>query len=144
MRYLLSLSVILLFSCSSMKKQSQSDSGAKNALGGTAWTLTWIPDFELQQTRKAPFISFSDSTDRISGNAGCNGFGGHYSVKGNVIKLEKVISTKMACIPGMETENKVMNALSNVDHFTVEGDKLTFLKGEKVLAEYTRRKKEQK
>jgi heat shock protein HslJ len=144
MRHLLSLSIILLVSCSSMKKQPKSDTGAANKLGGTTWTLSGIPGFELEQTRKIPSISFVDTTDRVYGNTGCNNFGGYYFVKGNTLKLEKVISTKMACLPGMETETKVMTALVTADHFTLEGDKLTLLKGDKVLAEYTRGKKEQK
>jgi hypothetical protein len=38
----------------------------------------------------------------------------------------------------------VMNVLTSVDHYTVSGDKLTLMKGEKVLAEFARDKKEQK
>ena len=44
----------------------------------------------------------------------------------------------------MQTENKVMNVLSSVEHYTVSGDKLTLMQGEKVLAEFSRDKKEQK
>lgn len=145
MRYLLSLSVLVLFSCSSMKKQAKkSGSDATNALAGTEWTITNIPGFTVEQTRKPVTITFADTTDRVFGNAGCNGFGGHYTVSGNTLKMSKIISTKMACIPGMETENRVMMVLSNADHFKVSGDKLTLLQGAKVLAEYSRGKKEEK
>jgi heat shock protein HslJ len=144
MRYLLSLSVIVLFSCSAMKKQSKSESGSSNPLKGTAWTLSRIPDFEPEATRKPISITFADTTNRVHGNAGCNGYGANYTVKGSTIKLERILSTKMACMPGMQTENKVMNVLTNTDHYTVSGDKLTLMQGEKVLAEFTRDKKEQK
>ncbi len=145
MRYLLSLSVLVLFSCSSMKKQAKkSGTDANNALAGTEWTISNIPGFTVEQTRKPVTITFADTTNRVFGNAGCNGFGGQYIVKGNTLKMEKVISTKMACIPGMETENRVMMVLSNTDHFTISGDKLTLMQGTKVLAEYSRGKKEEK
>jgi heat shock protein HslJ len=144
MRYLLSLSIILLISCSSMKKKGKSSAGGSNPLKGTAWTLSRIPDFEPEATRKPVSITFADTTNRAFGNAGCNGYGANYTVKGNTIKLEKILSTKMACMPGMQTENKVMNVLTSVDHYTVSGDKLTLMKGEKVLAEFARDKKEQK
>lgn len=144
MRYLLSLSVLVLFSCSSMKKQSKSGADTGNSLSGTNWTISSIPDFTLQQTRKPVTLSFADTTGRMGGNAGCNNFGGQYEVKGNTLKLEKIISTKMACLPGMETESKVMNVLHSTDHFSISGDKLTLMQGQKVLAEYTRSKKEQK
>lgn len=144
MRYLLSLSILVLVSCSSMKKQSKGDTGNNNTLAGTNWTLSRIPDFTFENTRKPVTLSFADTTNRIVGNAGCNNFGGTYTVKGNTIKMEKILSTKMACLPGVETENKVMAAMVNADHFSIEGDKLTLKKGEKVLAEYSRSKKEQK
>jgi len=124
-----------------MKKQSKS-TGESNPLKGTAWTISSIPGFDIQQTNKPVTLSFADTTDRIGGNAGCNGFGGHYTIKGSTLKMEKIISTKKACIPGMETESKVMIALTTTDHFTISGDKLTLKKGDQVLAEYTRSKKE--
>jgi heat shock protein HslJ len=144
MRYLISLSIIVLFSCSAMKKQGKSKPGNSNALKGTGWVLSRIPDFELEKTRKEPSIYFNDSTSKVSGYTGCNGYGASYTLKGNTIKIGDVLSTKMACMPGMKTENKVMNVLSSVDNYSISGDKLTLKQGEKVLAEFTRDKKEQK
>ena len=143
MRYLVSLSIILLFSCTAMKKQSRSGSSGDHPLKGTAWTLSRIPDFEPEATRKPVSIAF-DAGTRVSGNTGCNGYGADYTVKGNTIKLEKILSTKMACMPGMKTESKIMTVLTSADHYTVSGDKLTLMQGEKVLAEFSRDKKEQK
>lgn len=143
MRYLLSLSIILLISCSSMKKQSKPKAGS-NPLKGTGWTLSRIPDFELEKTRKEPSIYFNDSTSKVSGYTGCNGYGANYTLKGNTIKIGEILSTKMACMPGMKTENKIITVLSSTDHYTISGDKLTLMKGEKVLAEFARDKKEQK
>ncbi len=144
MRYLLSLSVLLLFSCSSMKKQTKAGSATGDVLAGTAWTISSIPGFDLEQTRKPVTISFETATGRVFGNAGCNSFGGHYTLKGSALKMEKVISTKMACMPGMQTENKVMLILNNTDHFSISGDKLQLMQGDKVLAEYSRGKKDEK
>lgn len=144
MRYLITLSIILLVSCTSMKKQAKPAAGGANPLKGTAWTLSRIPDFELENTRKPVSIVFADTTNRVHGNAGCNGYGANYTLKGSTIKLDRILSTKMACMPGMQTENKVMNILSSVDHYAVSGDKLTLMQGEKVLAEFNRDKKEQK
>lgn len=144
MRYLLSISVLILCSCSSMKKQNRTNGINENPLSGTSWTISKITDFEPEETRKPVSLSFADTTDRVGGNAGCNHYGGHYSVKGNVLKLEKIISTKMACMPGMKTENKVLNILMTTDHYSILGDKLTLMQGDKVLAEFDRSKKEQK
>jgi heat shock protein HslJ len=144
MRYLLSLSAIVLFSCTSMKKQTKSDTGTGNPLAGTNWTMSSIPGFDLEHTPRPVTLGFADTTDRMGGNAGCNSFGGHYMVKGSTLKMEKIISTKMACMPGMQTESRVMNVMMTADHYNISGDKLTLKQGEKVLAEYVRSKKEQK
>lgn len=146
MRYLLSciaLSLLVWCSCSSMKKQSQS--GAKNSdpLAGTSWTLSAIPGFEAEKTPKPVTISFQDSL-RFSGNGGCNGYGGAYTLEGSSLKLGRVLSTKMACMPGMKTENKLFELYTQVDHYRVSGDKLNLMQGEKVLAEFGRSKKDQK
>jgi len=148
MRYLLSciaLSLLVWCSCSSMKKQSQS-SGAKNSdpLAGTSWTLSTIQGFELEATRKPVTLIFEDSAGRFGGNGGCNGYGGAYTLEGSSLKLGQVLSTKMACMPGMKTENKLFELYTLVDHYRVSGDKLSLMQGEKVLAEFGRSKKDQK
>ena len=51
--------------------------------------------------------------DRISGNAGCNSFGGGYSVAGSVMTVTQVISTKMACMgAGMDQEDAFFKILA--------------------------------
>jgi heat shock protein HslJ len=142
MRYILALSAILLFSCSPMKKQASAGSGTKKSLTGVVWEISKIPGFKLEQTRKKVTIFFHDTTGRIEGYAGCNGYGGNYILKGNSLKLEKIVSTKMACMPGMDTENKYMSALYETDNYVVTDNTLVFKKGETVLAEFIKGKKE--
>lgn len=143
MRYLISLSVIVLASCASMKKQAKAGQAA-DPLAGTSWTISSIPGFTLEQTRKEVTLSFEATGNRIGGNAGCNGYGGAYTVSGNSLKLEKILSTKMGCMPGMETENKVMQAFMNTDGYTISGDKLSLTQGGKVVAAFSRMAKEKK
>lgn len=145
MRYLLScmsLSLLVLFSCASMKKQSKTEKDSP--LAGTAWTIGKIDGFELEQTRKPVTLIFEDSLSRFGGNAGCNRYGGSYAATGTELKLEKIIATKMACMPGMKTESKLMEVLHSTDHYRVTGDQLILMQGDKVLAEFSRSKKEQK
>jgi len=146
MRYFLSLSAaLLLLACSSTKKQTAT-AGTGNAftLSGTSWTLHSLPGFQMEETRKPVTLDFSDTSDRISGFAGCNGYGGVYKVEGKTIKMEKIIATQMACSPGMQTENKVMDALMNADSYHVTAENLTLMKGGKVVATFSKSKKEEK
>lgn len=138
----MSLSLLVLFSCSSMKKQTKMAKGSP--LAGTSWTISRISDFELEQTRRPVTLAFDDSLSRFGGNAGCNGYGGDYTLAGSSLKMGKIISTKMACIPGMKTEAKVMSVLQSTDRYRISGDRLVLMQGDKVLAEFSRGKKEQK
>ncbi|WP_118974506.1 META domain-containing protein [Taibaiella koreensis] len=147
MRYLLSclaLTLLVWCSCSSMKKQAKAGAGGGNSLAGTGWTLSSIPDFTPEKTRRPVTIIFEDSLSRFGGYAGCNSYGGSYTVEGTGLKLGQVVATKMACMPGLDTENKLYKIFDEVDHFRISGNKLTLMQGEKVLAEFTGGKKEQK
>lgn len=146
MRYLLSclaLSLLVWCSCASMKKQSKAGANNADPLAGTTWTLSTIPGFEAEKTPKPVTILFQDSL-RFGGNGGCNSYGGGYTLEGSSLKLGSVMSTKMACMPGMKTENKLFELFPQVDHYRISGDKLSLMQGEKVLAEFGRSKKDQK
>jgi heat shock protein HslJ len=139
MRYLLILSSLLMLSCAGMKSQQ---SGAGQVLAGSNWTLNSIPDFPAESTSRPVTLSFSDSTDRFGGNTGCNGFGGNYEVKGNRLTLSKIISTQMACNPGMQTESRLMKALTEADGYEIRNDKLILRKGDQLLITFDRNKKD--
>jgi heat shock protein HslJ len=63
---------------------------------------------------------------QLSGNVGCNGFGGEYTVEGNVINFGPIISTKMFCDgPVGEQEATTLAVLSESATFSLEGDTLT-------------------
>jgi heat shock protein HslJ len=86
-----------------------SERPATRSLAGTHWTITRINGAAPTAQRKAE-VSFT--TDRISGNAGCNGFGGGYMLADGVLTVTQVISTKMACLgPGMDQESSVFKIL---------------------------------
>lgn len=142
MRYLLLTSFVLLFSCSASKKAANGAAG-KDAVSFeyTAWELVNIPGFELEKTRKKITLFFNDSTKRIEGYAGCNGYGGNYTKSGNSIKLENIISTKMACMPGMKTEGKFMGAMMETDGYELSGEMLKLKKNGQVIVELKKAEK---
>ena len=85
--------------------------------------------FRSSQTPAVPDVETSIEfveMGRLSGNVGCNGFGGDYTVDGDTIKFDQVMSTMMFCEgPVGDQETTTFNALHESATFTLEGDKLT-------------------
>ena len=56
----------------------------------------WGPEADGKPDR---YIQFKESD--VAGDGGCNGFGGRYTFDGNAIKIGPLVSTRMACEPGV-------------------------------------------
>ena len=84
------------------------------------WTVVTVEATEPE----AP-ADFTITSDRISGQSGCNRFFATLSVTGAALEIGPLALTKMACpAPQMRTEMAVTAALSAADGFalTPEGD----------------------
>lgn len=99
----------LLAGCAHDGTAMNEGSAAPAKLAGTSWKIASI-DAAAPTATRATEVRFSE--DRIAGNAGCNSFGGGYSVAGDVMTATQIISTKMACVGGgMEQENAFFKIL---------------------------------
>jgi len=67
-------------------------------------------------------IEFKDG--QMSGNVGCNGFGGDYTVNGKKIVFGSVMSTMMFCEAVADQEASTMAVLQNEATFILNGDRL--------------------
>jgi heat shock protein HslJ len=72
---------------------------------------------------KHPTLIFKDG--KVSGNAGCNNYGGTFSVNGVNIKFEKTFATKMYCT-NMKIEKGFFNCLSQIKTYKLTGSQLSF------------------
>ncbi|MGN6278215.1 MAG: META domain-containing protein [Sphingomonas sp.] len=89
-------------------------------LAGTSWSIANINGAPPTATR-ATEVRFSE--DRISGNAGCNSFGGGYTIAGDVMTATQVISTKMACVgDSMDQESAFFKILGQPMTMTWQDD----------------------
>jgi len=70
------------------------------------------------------FIGLKDG--RYFGNAGCNGMGGKYILKGKEIQFKTGMLTMMAC-PDMSLEAKFTTALQSVDSYEIKDKTLVLL-----------------
>lgn len=66
--------------------------------------------------------------NRVSGNGGCNGFGGSYEIlPGNRIRFSQILSTMMAC-PNLSDEQELFKVLEKADNYSYTDDKMTLNK----------------
>ena len=81
------------------------------------------------QTPAAPDVDTSiefGSDGALSGNVGCNGFGGDYEVGGDTITFRSVVSTLMFCEgPVGEQEAATLAVFQGSAKFVLDGNTLT-------------------
>jgi len=151
-----SFSLILTLSCNgnSKKKDAQNeqttttsqeqvnttDGTAKASLLDKEWKLTKLmgqPLSELDSSAQKVFIQFSEKDNRLSGNSGCNSFGGTYTLKeGNRFETSQLMSTMMACA-NMDIEDQFMGVLQKADTYIINGNTLQITKARMApLAEF--------
>ena len=66
----------------------------------------------------------SDGT--LSGNVGCNGFGGDFKVDGDTLTFGSIVSTMMFCEgPGGDQETAALAVIHESAKFVLDGDSLT-------------------
>jgi heat shock protein HslJ len=131
---LFSLPVLLFFACQSQKEQS-------GELTNAAWQLEAFYDAggarTPAQTGTVVSLQFDAETGRITGNTGCNTYGGSFEISGERLPIGEMFMTKRACLePSFnEQEKRFTEALQAAEKFKIEGDKLTiFTKtGEQLL-----------
>lgn len=110
--------------------KGQEYSGCGNYLSDARLEGTWV----LQQFRgkevaveRVPFLSFSLSESRVSGNAGCNRISGSMEARGNKLYFGAIAATRMAC-PDMDIENQLLQELGKREfEYRIENDKLRLL-----------------
>ncbi len=93
-------------------------------LNGTAWSLA-STDGAAPLTGTTQTLAFADG--KVSGSAGCNSYGGAYSLGGEKIQIKEVVSTLMACIDPqgvMDQETAFLNSLMSAESYQVSGDSL--------------------
>ncbi len=126
------LTIFLFFTCAcNSTKPVANNPGATTAasLTGTYWKLTELNGKPVGQAaegkRREMFITLAAGENRISGNAGCNGFGGTFTrpADGFRLSFSQMIRTQMAC-DGLDLENEFLAVLEKTDSYYVKGDTL--------------------
>lgn len=99
----------------------------KASLANTYWKLLEIygESAVLGDNQKEVNLITSGGENHVHGFSGCNQFSGGYKLRGDHLEFERVATTRMACIDGMEQETLFLEALNSVKRFSIHGEKLT-------------------
>lgn len=103
------------------------------------WRLTTLNDLAISKdptaTREMHMILKQEGL-KINGNAGCNSFFGTFELKANNgISFGKLGSTMMAC-KDMQLESQFLEALTKANIYSINGNQLSLLKDNIVLAKF--------
>ncbi|HEU4743778.1 MAG TPA: META domain-containing protein, partial [Anaerolineales bacterium] len=85
-----------------------------------------LPDVEAT-------LTFSDD-GTVTGTSGCNEFGGNYTVDGDQITFNEIVSTLMLCdVPLMGQEEAMYQVLTETATYQIDGNTLTITNKDRVL-----------
>jgi heat shock protein HslJ len=117
--YISMIAMFMLAACGGANANSIVGGWQLVSYGPTSGQITAAPiDFNT-------FIDFGEDGE-LTGNVGCNSFGGDYEVKGNQIIFGSIISTLMACEePIGSQEAAVLKTFTGTASYTLSGDTLT-------------------
>lgn len=125
--YLAGIFFLALQACNGTKK---STGDGTTSLTDTYWKLTELNGKAIGEAgadRREVYVIFRKQENRVQGNAGCNGYGGTYTLDPNGfnIKFSAMMHTQMAC-PGLDVENEFLKVFENADSYYVKDGTLQF------------------
>lgn len=116
--------LLLLASCKSKQPVSEKPFGKDPALENIRWQLTELNGRVPQglPPGKSIDLVFEGTANTFTGFAGCNQCNGMYTTQDDLIKLQVMALTKMAC-DDMQSEQSWLQVLEQADHYTLEKKK---------------------
>lgn len=122
---------LIIVSCGTVPTGESAISALKNE-----WVLQ---DVNISQSglnaEPITIIFDAEEPNRISGFAGCNWYGGSYSIQEDNIEFSQVFSTKRAC-PDLDIESEFLNLLNDVNRFEIRGNNLYLYKDKLVYLHF--------
>lgn len=104
----------------------------------TYWRLVELNGRRITTSPNRPEAHFqlNSRNKRLQGNGGCNIITGGYELNGERISFTKIISTKMACLNGMDTEREFLKALESSNNLKITGENLKLYGNDQLLARF--------
>lgn len=94
---------------------------ATHTLTDTIWELQRLEGraVEVPVQWTVPWIDFMAKSGEVRGSAGCNRFGGGYTVDGRSLDLSRLYSTKIFCRGVMAVEDAFTDALIHTASYAI-------------------------
>jgi len=111
-------------------------------LVNTYWKLTELEGAAAESPAGAREIHFVLHAEgqRVAGFSGCNRMMGSYTLDGGSIRFAQMGGTMMACVSGMDIEQKFLGMFARVTRWEISGESLRLLDGDgKTLAKFESR-----
>jgi len=98
-------------------------------LRGTYWKLVRLNEAPVRvaETQREPHLIFANYEPRVSGSGGCNRVTGSFELDGDKLHLGRMAGTMMACVDGMEQEQRFLQSLEKVERYRISGSHLEML-----------------
>ena len=124
--YFAAIFLLILQACNGPKNVTTQNNGA--SLTDTYWKLTELngkPIGDASADRREVYLVLRKMENRVQGNAGCNGYGGTYTLNPNGfnIQFSSMMHTQMAC-PGLDIENEYLKVFEMADSYYVNNGQL--------------------
>ncbi|MBB6372382.1 META domain-containing protein [Chryseobacterium shigense] len=130
LHYYLSALFLLVF-LTACKTTSTTQTQKSTDITGKTWKLTELngQPIKLKNAKNNPYFKLNTEGMRYEGHAGCNGFGGTFEIRPDMMKIKfnQGMSTMMAC-EDLETEQLFTKAVLAADNYSVNGSTLTLNK----------------
>nr|WP_163502672.1 META domain-containing protein [Halomonas socia] len=114
---------IVLMGCTGMEHSMTHDEPLEN----TYWKLTRVGDIAAEAVdnqREAHFVLHTEENG-VAGSTGCNRLAGSYRLENDALSFGPLVTTRMACLEGGETERAFLTALEATANWQIEGLALT-------------------
>jgi copper homeostasis protein (lipoprotein) len=108
---------------------------ADSPLRGVYWKLVRLAGAPVRafDNQQEPHLVFATDATRISGSGGCNRLSGGFEIAGEGLRLDRMASTRMACLQGGGQEDRFLQLLENVRRYRIRGSHLDLLDGKNVV-----------
>lgn len=95
-------------------------------LENTYWKLMLLGGEKVVvvENQREPHLVLRSEDHRVTGSTGCNRLTGSFNLEGDRLSFGQMVTTRMACVHGMETEATLTAALTQVAGFKMIEDRL--------------------
>ena len=103
--------------------------GSGSSLNDTSWTLTGL-NGSSPIAGTTVTAQFADG--QVSGQSGCNQFGGSYDASGDSLTVSALFMTEMACLDpegAMDQESTYLDLLGRAARYQIDGSQLVITTG---------------